>query len=312
MSSLFFVFIKSMISPPITQANIVTIQGTIFRRTIRASYASLDLEYHNQEEENDEHVIVVIQCPINQEKVINDGTINQSPADFNPTSWRSNIRRLCKLGNEVEVIGSWGLSQDGTKRFHVIDDIKNNSIKIIQIQKLDMIKCQLIRQKYYPVFACDEKIKLKNRDRSDENNVSLNQKKQRKYEGQTGHGGGLGKRMQGEALAAFLIKLVSIMLEENANSISVGRDDHAFDSEIVKSRFVDFSTIETLSSSIESDEEKQKRAIQFLNRGSGVMDVAGGSGHLSLALALKGIKSTVIDPRYDLYHSFYTKLQYYC
>ena len=34
-----------------------------------------------------------------------------------------------------------------------------------------------------------------------------------------------------------------------------------------------------------------------LTDGAGVVDVAGGSGHLSLALALKGVQSTVIDPR---------------
>jgi len=37
--------------------------------------------------------------------------------------------------------------------------------------------------------------------------------------------------------------------------------------------------------------------IDFLNSGSEIMDVAGGSGHVSLAFSLVGIKSTVIDPR---------------
>merc|ERR1712232_58573 len=35
----------------------------------------------------------------------------------------------------------------------------------------------------------------------------------------------------------------------------------------------------------------------LLSDGSIVADVAGGCGHVSLALALRGVKSTVIDPR---------------
>mmetsp|Transcript_21557 Transcript_21557/g.24559 ORF Transcript_21557/g.24559 Transcript_21557/m.24559 type:complete len:245 (-) Transcript_21557:16-750(-) len=39
------------------------------------------------------------------------------------------------------------------------------------------------------------------------------------------------------------------------------------------------------------------KAIQKLNLGSGVIDAAGGSGHVSMALGLAGVKSTVVDPR---------------
>ncbi|GMI57125.1 hypothetical protein TeGR_g10996, partial [Tetraparma gracilis] len=38
-------------------------------------------------------------------------------------------------------------------------------------------------------------------------------------------------------------------------------------------------------------------SIPFLNQGSGVLDVAGGIGELSLCLALLGVQSTVVDPR---------------
>jgi hypothetical protein len=40
-----------------------------------------------------------------------------------------------------------------------------------------------------------------------------------------------------------------------------------------------------------------KEAIVMLNRGSGVVDAAGGSGHVSMALSMAGIQSTVVDPR---------------
>lgn len=37
--------------------------------------------------------------------------------------------------------------------------------------------------------------------------------------------------------------------------------------------------------------------LKRLNAGSGVLDVAGGSGHVAMALGLLGIRSTVVDPR---------------
>ena len=40
-----------------------------------------------------------------------------------------------------------------------------------------------------------------------------------------------------------------------------------------------------------------KLSLAQLNLGSGVVDVAGGGGHVSLAFCLAGVKSTVVDPR---------------
>jgi hypothetical protein len=40
-----------------------------------------------------------------------------------------------------------------------------------------------------------------------------------------------------------------------------------------------------------------QRAIEKLNAGTGVVDAAGGSGHVSMALGMAGISSTVVDPR---------------
>jgi hypothetical protein len=39
------------------------------------------------------------------------------------------------------------------------------------------------------------------------------------------------------------------------------------------------------------------KVIGLLNTGAGVYDVAGGSGHVSMALGLLGVSSTVVDPR---------------
>jgi hypothetical protein len=47
----------------------------------------------------------------------------------------------------------------------------------------------------------------------------------------------------------------------------------------------------------ESDLARFRHAYQILNAGTGVIDVAGGSGYLSQALGACGIQATVVDPR---------------
>ena len=79
---------------------------------------------------------------------------------------------------------------------------------------------------------------------------------------QNGHGGQAGKRKQGDLVAEFLIRM---MLSKKVTA-----------------------AVST---------EERAAAVRRLCSGSGVLDVAGGSGFASLGMALAGIKSTVIDPR---------------
>ncbi len=421
-----------------------TIQAIIFRRTIRASYASLDLVYYNINNDNEEgghkeghkeeHIVAILQCPFTRNSTSNDddggsggdGVVSESVSTSNTSasasvsSWRSNIRRMCKLGTEIELVGSWCTDNNNiknnecqAKRFRVEysynQETKDHQgqgqgqgqsqsqsqgrgqgqaqaqretsscstpfVKVIQMQKWDMIKCQLTREKYYPGFDHDNKNKNKanknkNKNSScsasrsrenmssdggtrttskkdDNNNVvdsdaatpspSLSQRKQKRFEGQTGHGGGLGKRKQGEIVTEFLIDLLTVFFESNENddesskfppscsTISMEEEEYKSNNDgsdgndgnggsnkdaliedlDVEQRFVDFDELKKMNKNLYEYSEngdgeycaKRKKIIEYLNRGSGVMDVAGGSGHLSLALALNGIKSTVIDPR---------------
>jgi hypothetical protein len=324
-----------------------TIQAIIFRRTIRASYASLDLIYFNKGEEKEEHIVAILQCPTSATASTRVGS--------NVSSWRSNIRRKCKLGTEIELIGTWCINTDSSartrtgknddggrdgddqeinnhqqeaahsknrwankcqaKRFQVENNVlvkkeehgsdtivieddtsssntdintdndndtssNNSKVKVIQTQKWDMIQCQAAREMFYPGFDHENKNKQKQKQKQGKktsinkksfvndhdatttdiivegentNELSLSQRKQKAHEGQTGHGGGLGKRKQGEIVAEFLIDLVTKILGSNDDD----DDDKALtqssqqvqllsqdeNMSIIESRFIDFNKL---------------------------------------------------------------------
>ena len=254
-----------------------TITGVIFRRSIRASYASLDLI------QGDTHTRALVQFHIIKEV----------------TAVRSYIRRSLKLGSEIELSGHW---TDGRFQVELVVEQNGNyvGLHILQKQKLDMIACQRVREKYYPSFDQENKEKVKQdsrekvkQDSHDAIENSMSKKKQKKTEG-TGHGGGIGKRRQGEIVRDFLVRLVAKQLQEKESLQDIKNScmEMTIREGLSRAdRTVDIDQSDAISETI------MKIGTEFLNSGSGVMDVAGGSGHVSLALSLKGIKSTVIDPR---------------
>ncbi len=320
---------------PVMTERPIHIQGIIFRLTIRAFYASLDLivTNHNNhehkyekgvvEEEAEKHIIAILQCPTD---------LSSSPSAS--SSWRTKIRRECKLGTEIEICGTFSSSSPSSlssssnyanKRFHVSVFTQHNihnaheltlMMKIIQIQKWDLIQCQTMRQKYYPgtnniavTSSNDDNAKIKrcSIENATSSNTSMEEKQ---FSG--GHtGGGLGKLKKGEIIADFLIHLVGSILFPNDHNLTNNNQDQNLQedanhtnsmnklndkhNECIQSRFINFSTKNNNIQKYDSD--KYTKIIEYLNSGSGVCDIAGGNGHLSLALALKGIHSTVIDPR---------------
>mmetsp|Transcript_24414 Transcript_24414/g.30044 ORF Transcript_24414/g.30044 Transcript_24414/m.30044 type:complete len:547 (+) Transcript_24414:73-1713(+) len=353
--------------------SVIRIRAVIFRRTIRAAYASLDLIYYdddnnpinsNNKDKNGEHIVAIFQSPINYKDLcltntedaeenpyenskvhVQDNDVDMDDVKKYVSSWRSYIRKTCKLGTQIELLGSWisksSINQVNTRceennqsqarRFLVHKNIMiqeeqtntngtstqndGSAMRVLQLHTWDISKCQAAREKYYPDFDDKNKKKDKcNRDlyvrdisiEGEMTELSLSERKQRKHRGQTGHGGGLGKKEQGEIIAEFLISLIGNNTGHYGDATQPwGQPDSSIGDVNLyyKKRFVDFSFFEKLTftkNDGDSDNEKNQRrisAIEHLNRGSGVMDVAGGSGYVSLALALMGIMSTVIDPR---------------
>ena len=267
----------------------VGLQGVIFRRSIRASYATLDLEVTSPDQEAAavehprRHVIVLVQFALNDDN-------NKSEA----TKCRSYFRREFKLGDEVEIIGGrWieeagGGSASAYRKLEVVgfaipSAIPTNSssppsndsdVRLVRGQVWDNIRCQAARALHYPYppsvasatsgenIAKGKQTKRRkindNAGKSDgTNNIDSHGDKRESENKTLRHGGGIGKRKQGEILAAFLIEKIA------SAKFNGSRDE----------------------------------AIAYLNGGSGCIDAAGGSGHVSLGLSLQGVKSTVVDPR---------------
>ena len=209
---------------------LVVQRGILFRRTIRASYATLDIvvdtsqspsstslsstastnsnscsdddaSNHHQEEEEEgqgentsdlvgivrnqektpshdtqqdtqQHVTILLQFHRNDkaETTTPSSSLSSTSSTSSITARRSHIRRISKLGTLIEVRGGkWLLPQPScmslskARRLEVrysvdtstTDSDTNTStpsiLKILQIQKWDMVQCQKALAKYYPL-----------------------------------------------------------------------------------------------------------------------------------------------------------------
>lgn len=226
------------------------LEGVVFHRTVRSVYAVVLLAIDDTRK-----AVVRIQ--------IKDGTL--------ATELRSWCRRTCKIGDLLVLRGHWAqLRHEETstdwKEERFVVDIYNEAdaaqkVRLKEAKHWDMVKCQAWQKRF---------IAQKNNQET---------KKRQRVQQQLGespankayrHGGGIGKRKQGEQLANFLIHVVMHKLGAPTPPSS------------------DWATVKP---------SFHAETLQWLNRGSGVVDAAGGSGHVSMALGLLGIRSTVVDPR---------------
>lgn len=188
-------------------------------------------------------------------------------------------------------------------------------VKMVQLHYWSMTECQAARNRYYPTSTRHKRdanqkqldgTKARKRHDGDgraitgsskdataaasaEDTTSMSKRKKRGSDG-TGHGGGVGKSRQGEVVAEFLIDV--LMGGDNTAAASTGGAG-AGDQNSPPPESSDGAGANTGA----GRKRTRSEAVRFLASGSGVVDVAGGSGHVSLALGLRGIRSTVVDPR---------------
>ena len=205
---------------------------------------------------------------------------------------RSFFRRTYKLGDVIQIKGgNWEEVNDKTLHtvwvkprlvinFHSVEEAKLHVV-VQKQQHWHMKQCQQWQNRF--IIKNGEKGQEKSRENKKEQKI-----KEKKNESCdcSSHGGGLEKRKQGEIIANFLIHSIMYKL-----SLSRKNDDYWDGREAPKAH----------EWSMEFDKERhltlKNEAIEYLNKGSGVVDVAGGSGHVSMALGLAGVKSTIVDAR---------------
>lgn len=261
-----------------------TVRGVVFGRSIRAYYAMLHVaasmsssdEIGADDNQNYSYVAVHIRFE------------NDSFA----LEFRSWCRRVSKLGDLLclrgtfvePTLGRTDATTSGEPGRRELPHIPNGRRLLIQMTSIEqanqviqvetirywsMPTCQLWQQKYRPKHNKDD---AKEESTSSKSLTKSNEQTDRAT---ARHGGCIEKRQKGEYVATFLVNMMQQKLGLPSDDLDVG----------------DWATASL------SDNDTRHAVLSSLNERSGVLDAAGGSGYVSMALGLRGVKSTVVDPR---------------
>jgi Methyltransferase domain len=241
------------------------VSGILFSRSVRSSFASLTLatsrpqQLHQHQHPTSSVTRIRIQFPHNS-----DGDV---------LALRSFCRKHYKLGDHIELFGGrWkrsGVNDNNNEtccwnqRWVVdVDSVPDAkaAVQVLDSQVWNMRQCQEYQNKYLPT----KKQVIESRNNVKIQTATLH----REYDPTSAHhGGGKDKRLQAETMVDFFLQAMQDKMSKQHDNASLQQQR-----------------------SLES-------VCKYLNQGSGVLDIAGGSGYVSMALALRGVQSTVIDAR---------------
>ena len=343
------------------------VRGVLIRRTIRGGHATLAIIVTTTDSPVD------TDCPRKEERMVLviirlggpnwDGMMEEKRGVY-----RSNIRRMGKMGDEFEFLGTFDESTqneasnvDDTQiqstdwrtweRFVVDYHLPTSSstrsnVRVCQKSKWNASTCQLVRAKYFvpppPRKQQQHRKKSSNQMRNNSATKSaqgqivsdltqtqeqISENDGEKQSNSRHHGGGIGKRRQGEFIADFLLWMLSTIYNDecqeqevpsersaptNHEMQSTGDTQHQLQKHLFMKRWLplhpslaspDKQSAVAARNSMVAKLIKQSRDDdngihkQHKIPSGGIIDAAGGAGHVSLALALRGIHSTVVDPR---------------
>lgn len=240
--------------------------GVIYGKSVRSQFCSVHMAlntdtmdtYEAAKLADDEYEPVMVRLQFDDRKEL-----------------RPFCRRFLKLGDLIEIKGFTLLdaSESTKQRFLVpLTSIECAQKKIV-VKKdrfWTVTRYQSWQRKYLPKLKSDKPTS------NQQNSCCLDKTKLL-------HSGGLEKRQQGILLANFL---VNMMLSK-----TLQHDEFA-----PPHKWAELDT-KTFTQEYPHLVEQRQRVIENLSRDGGVIDAAGGSGHVSMALGLMNIRSTVVDPR---------------
>lgn len=301
---------------------LASIVGILYGRSVRSGYACLHLYCPPQEDpKNDcddtgpvndddkslsegDTVLIRLQFMMNSDNDDDDDK-EQIPLQ-QPVQLRSHIRRFCKPGDllHIQTQSKAAVTLQWREVGNEIDTAWQDLRLVINVATIQQaLQVLQVKQRRFwsmkQIQACQEQFcgrggggasyqedpsrlapllapTKQSTSMQNENNIGNENAKTYPH-----HHGGLLKRTQGEYLRNFLAHMILRKLSGSSSSVDSDSDDWA-------------TTNVTPSDMV--------LVRQYLNQGSGVLDVAGGSGHVSMALGLQGIQSTIVDPRDKVGH----------